>query len=86
MIPGDPTTIFLCGFNQKGSAHMALRQESSLGHRVQLLAVMTCGLIPVPVFLGECPKGKSLAFHIQKGKGNLILGIPKGRSVHQTLF
>ena len=70
MVKGDPTTFFFVVLIKRA---------------VAVMAVIPYGLMVVPVFLGEYCKGVSFLFIYRKEKRNLIIGMPKGRWVHQTL-
>ena len=51
MVTGDPATIFLCGFNQKGSSCKGSKERGIfLCFRVHLLALLCYQLIMFPVF------------------------------------
>ena len=85
MVKGGSHNDFLSGLNQKGSGHNGSKATGvSPRLRVQFLAIILNGS---PRVLGWEPQGHSLPFHIQKRKKrNLIIGMPKGRWVHQTLL
>lgn len=88
MVKGHLTMIFSVALNKNTVAVMALRQREGVSpcHGVQLLAITPYGLRVAAIFLSECPKGISFLFIYEKEKGILIIGMSKGRWVHQTLL
>lgn len=50
------------------------------------MALILSGLMVVPKFLGEDSRDIFLLFIYRKEKGEVIIGMPKGRLVHQTLL
>ena len=55
-------------------------------HGVQLLAIIPYGQMVVPEFWGEHPKVTPFLVTCKSIKGNPIIGMPKGRWIHQALL
>lgn len=79
---GDPTMISLVALTKREVVVMAVRQKKlSQCHRVQLLAIISYGLVVVAIFLMSTPRAFP-SFPYEKGKGNLVVDRPKGRWFH----
>lgn len=82
MDKGDPTMISLVDLTKTDVVVMAVRQKKlSQCRRVQLLAIISCGVMVVLVFLMSTPRAFP-SFSYEKGKGNLVVDRLKGRWFH----
>lgn len=70
------------GLNQRAVAGKALRQERSLCHRVQLLAIIPYRLMMVPMFWGECSEDSPCLLIHKEENGKLVIRMFKGRWSH----
>lgn len=78
MVKRGPHRDFLTDLNQRAVAVMALRQGSPM---VPLLAIIPYSVV-VLIFLCKYRNGVPFLFLYKRKRGNLIIGIPKGRWVH----
>lgn len=82
--------ILLLALTKRAVAVLTLRQEDfSLCHGwCPVAGSNTMWFMVVPTFLGEYSQGHSLPFIFlyKREKGNLLIGLPKGKWVNQILL